>query len=380
MKLVDVARKLIEKDGVDALTVRNLAAVSGREKWEVETEIGSMAQLRSTLFAVASIELGRSLRPGRTGGNGDPKWRATAAGTLVDLVGDNPHWFLFACSDVPVIGKPPTDFVAMLEADPLFRQITWRGPLGSYVAAVLSATAYFFIDGGDRSAAVILAEEHLDCFNEVSLLLRFVERTTEVPSRSVTSSLSANAGQRERILDAASRLVKERGIEAVSFRDVAAASLYGKSTVHDSVGGRAGLVDMLRQKARADLVRELMSEKGEHGEREQPPETAEKWSEYFDRWSRYILANPHWAVLSCDRGANWGTPTASQPILFSAEHWMLAAGSPQISDFQSRAIVAATELVIAVGDSGAGGSVISTAVGTLSTSMTKILRAENPAA
>ena len=67
------------------------------------------------------------------------------------------------------------------------------------------------------------------------------------------------ARNRRRILEAASRLIDERGIEAVSMQDVAEAACVGTGTLYRRFGDRAGLAFALLDEHTRDFQNALLS-------------------------------------------------------------------------------------------------------------------------
>ena len=96
---------------------------------------------------------------------------------------------------------------------------------------------------------------------------------------------------RDVLVDAAERIVREHGLEALTIRSLAAETNYGKSTVHSTVGGIGALTDELASRARGDMVRATVG-KGER--RAEDP----AWrQESFERLALWIIQNPEWAYV-----------------------------------------------------------------------------------
>ncbi|MEM7288109.1 MAG: hypothetical protein AAF480_17290 [Actinomycetota bacterium] len=96
---------------------------------------------------------------------------------------------------------------------------------------------------------------------------------------------------RDVLVDAAERLVRDRGLDALTIRSLAAETNYGKSTVHSTVGGIGALTDELASRARGDMIRATAG-----GTARQPEDPA--WRKAaFERLAAWIIQNPHWAEL-----------------------------------------------------------------------------------
>ena len=96
---------------------------------------------------------------------------------------------------------------------------------------------------------------------------------------------------RDVIIDAAEALVRSEGPQAVTVRSLADRTFFGKSTVHDSVGGMDELWTILRQRATDELI--------SLADGLARPESADyEWLDLFARrFGSWAIANPHWADL-----------------------------------------------------------------------------------
>lgn len=96
---------------------------------------------------------------------------------------------------------------------------------------------------------------------------------------------------RDVLVDAAEKIVRERGLDALTIRSLAAETNYGKSTVHSTVGGIGTLTDELALRARGDMIRATA------GNVERRPGDADWRRESFERLSAWIIQNPRWAEM-----------------------------------------------------------------------------------
>ena len=96
---------------------------------------------------------------------------------------------------------------------------------------------------------------------------------------------------RDVLVDAAEQIVRQRGLEALTIRSLAAETNYGKSTVHSTVGGIGALIDELAQRARGDMLRATA------GTGDRRPEDPAWRLESFERLSAWIIQNPRWAEM-----------------------------------------------------------------------------------
>lgn len=96
---------------------------------------------------------------------------------------------------------------------------------------------------------------------------------------------------RDVLVDAAEQIVRERGLDGLTIRSLAAETNYGKSTVHSTVGGIGALTDELATRARGDMIRATA------GTGERRSEDPDWRRESFERLSGWIIQNPRWAEL-----------------------------------------------------------------------------------
>lgn len=96
---------------------------------------------------------------------------------------------------------------------------------------------------------------------------------------------------RDVIIDAAEALVRNEGPQALTVRSLADRTHYGKSTVHDSVGGMDELWTVLRRRATDELI--------SLADGLAPGESADyEWLDLFARrFGSWAIENPHWAEL-----------------------------------------------------------------------------------
>lgn len=93
---------------------------------------------------------------------------------------------------------------------------------------------------------------------------------------------------RVRVLDAARRLVAERGIAAVTMDDIAAAAGVGKGTVYRAVDNRGGLAEALLDAAERDLQEAVLSGDPPLGPGGRP---AERLHAFAERYLGFLDAN-----------------------------------------------------------------------------------------
>lgn len=96
---------------------------------------------------------------------------------------------------------------------------------------------------------------------------------------------------RDVLVDAAEQIVRDRGLDALTIRSLAAETNYGKSTVHSTVGGIGALTDELTLRARGDMIRATA------GNVERQPDDPEWRKSSFERLSAWIIQNPRWAEM-----------------------------------------------------------------------------------
>lgn len=161
------------------------------------------------------------------------------------------------------------------------------------------------------------------------------------------------------LTEAAEQLVRDEGLEALTIRALAARANYGKSTVHEAVGGTDGLVRGLRRRASDDMIAVVLGD-------DPPDVTSPAWrAEMYRRLSQWILENPSWfevcflKVRDSDN-TEWIHPLAK--VLVGA----MPAGVGELDKADVTAIAhvsadtlsAVVQLVINVGDAEFGASVL----------------------
>ncbi len=97
---------------------------------------------------------------------------------------------------------------------------------------------------------------------------------------------------RDVILEAAETAARDSGLDALTVRQLARVTHYGKSTVHEAVGGVPQLVAELRRRAMGDLIATFNA----------PPQITSTHPDACalipDRIADWVLANPAWAEVA----------------------------------------------------------------------------------
>jgi AcrR family transcriptional regulator len=153
------------------------------------------------------------------------------------------------------------------------------------------------------------------------------------------------------LIEVAEDLVRNEGLGALTTRALAARANYGKSTVHEAVGGTAQLVKKLRARASREMMVAAIGDT-------EPDVTDEAWrAAMARRLSAWIIANPYWAeVCFTPTGAaesiRWTHPMAE--IFTGALPRGIAdlepSDSAELSLLASRTISGLVPTIIAVRD------------------------------
>lgn len=107
------------------------------------------------------------------------------------------------------------------------------------------------------------------------------------------------------LVDAAEQLVREEGLGALSMRVLASRTNYGKSTVHEALGGVDKLLAELRVRASRAMIAAGI------GDTVPEPQNPQWREGMFRRISEWILAEPHWAEVCFqteDMQGDWAHP------------------------------------------------------------------------
>lgn len=160
---------------------------------------------------------------------------------------------------------------------------------------------------------------------------------------------------RDVLVDAAERIVRDRGIDALSIRALAAEANYGKSTVHSTVGGIGPLTDELARRARGDMTRAAVGHQPQ-AELDLDPGSA------YERLAAWIIQNPHWAEVGF-------RPIAGRPLSPMLTHAVPEFAQALSEEDQEALVLMASDrmrstlaLIVHVGDRPYGGRLLEEAV------------------
>lgn len=153
------------------------------------------------------------------------------------------------------------------------------------------------------------------------------------------------------LIEVAEDLVRNEGLDALTTRALAARANYGKSTVHEAVGGTTQLVKELRVRASREMIAAAIGGT-------EPDATDEEWRVAMARrLSAWIIANPYWAeVCFTPTGAaestQWTHPMAEifTGVLPRGIADLEANDTAELSRMASRTISGLVPTIIAVRD------------------------------
>ena len=100
---------------------------------------------------------------------------------------------------------------------------------------------------------------------------------------------------RDELLQAAEDIVRDQGRASLTVRSLAAASNFGKSTVHEAIGSKADLFAELRRRALADLLSATHTAPDAD-----TSDTSPCVDDPATRACEWVLANPEWALIALD--------------------------------------------------------------------------------
>lgn len=100
---------------------------------------------------------------------------------------------------------------------------------------------------------------------------------------------------RDELLQAAEDVVRDQGRASLTVRSLAAATNFGKSTVHEAIGSKADLFAALRRRALADLLGATHTAADAD-----PSDTSPFVADRAARACEWVLANPEWALIALE--------------------------------------------------------------------------------
>ncbi len=98
---------------------------------------------------------------------------------------------------------------------------------------------------------------------------------------------------RDELLEAAERIVRDQGRSSLTVRSLAAATNFGKSTVHEAIGSKADLFAELRRRALTDLLSATDTAPDAEGS-----DTSAGIEGAAARACEWVLINPEWALIA----------------------------------------------------------------------------------